>query len=125
MNSQDFDKCRQFLEKQLSENIENKDLLAIYQRLIELKSQYDLETDKAVIDKQLRENELNIQYHTAVHANNTDYNKAVHKNNTDFGIAVNNNTAANYQHYEAQRFGSYNNAVNQGLIQGQFSGGVL
>ena len=40
MNSQDFDKCRQFLEDQLSKNIDNKELLATYQKLIELDPKY-------------------------------------------------------------------------------------
>ena len=61
MNSQDFDKCRQFLEDQLSKNIDNKELLATYQKLIELKSQYDTATDKALIEKEIREAELNTQ----------------------------------------------------------------
>jgi hypothetical protein len=124
MNSQDFDKCRQFLEKHLSENIDNKNLFAIYQRLIELKSQYDLETDKVVIEKQLREADLNTQYHTAVHTNNTEYNKTVHKNNTDFGIAANNNGAASHQHYQTQHYGAVNNALNQGWLPGQLNSGI-
>lgn len=114
MNSQDFDKCRQFLEGQLSKNIENKELLAVYQKLLELKSQYDMTTDKAVIEKELRQAELEAHYHTTVHTANVDYDKAIHRNNTDFGIAANNNANQYYQHQMTTAAGVVNNAMNHG-----------
>ena len=113
MNSQDFDKCRQFLEGQLSKNIENKELIATYQKLLELKSQYDTATDKAVIEKELRQAELEAHYHTAIHTSNVDYDKAVHRNNTEYGIATNNNATQFHQHQMTTAAGVVNTAMSQ------------
>ncbi|WP_281167054.1 hypothetical protein [Oceanospirillum beijerinckii] len=41
MKSEEFDKCRQFLETAISENPENNGFLEAYVKLIELKSTYD------------------------------------------------------------------------------------
>ena len=38
MNGEDFNKCREFLENQIKEAPENKELLTAYQRLFELKN---------------------------------------------------------------------------------------
>lgn len=116
MNSVDFDKCRQFLEDQLSKNIENTQLIGVYQKLLELKSQYDTATDKAVIEKQLRQAEFDAQYNTAVHNANVDYDKAVHRNNTEFGMAANNNAAQFQQH----RMTTEASVVNTAMGQSQF-----
>lgn len=117
MNSHDFDKCRSFLEKHLEGNIDNTELLQAYLKLIELKSKYDLETDKAYIEKQIKEAELNTQYNTAVHTNNTDFNKSVHQNNTAMWTAQSGHAAATQQHYQGQHYGTLNNAIGQGLLQ--------
>ncbi|HDR9128804.1 TPA: hypothetical protein QDB31_005909 [Burkholderia vietnamiensis] len=111
MKSEDFSKCREFLEDQLSKNIDNKDLLSVYQKLIELKSQYDLATDKAVIEKELKQAELDAQYHTTVQTSNVDYNKAIHKNNTDYNIAANNNATQFQQHQMTTQAGIVNSAM--------------
>lgn len=126
MNSEDFNKCRQFLEEQLSKNIESKDLLATYQKLIELKSQYDLATDKAVIEKEIKQAELEAQYHATVQTSNVDYNKAVHRNNTEFNISANNAATQFHQHQMTTQAGVLNHAIGNGYqpwvppVQGQF-----
>ncbi len=119
MKSEEFDKCRQFLEKAISENPDNNCFLEAYVKLIELKSMYDKETDKALIEKEIRQAEFNTQYNTAVHTNNTEYGKSVYQNNTDFNIAANNNQAANYRHHETQQWGAVNNAMNNGYLPAQ------
>ncbi|MBS7690168.1 hypothetical protein I0E98_05535 [Pseudomonas lalucatii] len=58
MKSEDFNKCREFLEKEISEHPENGELLKVYLRLIELKSDYDKETDKAWIEKRNQRNRI-------------------------------------------------------------------
>lgn len=113
MNSEDFNKCRQFLEEQLSKNLESKDLLATYQKLIELKSQYDLATDKAVIEKEIKQAELEAQYHATVQTSNVDFNKAVHRNNTDYNIAANNAATQFHQHQMTTQAGVLNTAMSQ------------
>jgi len=114
MNSQDFDKCRQFLEDHLSRNIDNKDLLAVYQKLIELKSQYDTATDKALIEKEVREAELNTQFRTSAYNNDTDLNKAMHRNNTDLNMAWNTQQAENYRHNQTTQSNVFSQAMGNG-----------
>lgn len=113
MKSEDFDKCRLFLEEQLSKNIDNKELLAVYQKLIELKSQYDLATDKAVIEKEIKQAELEAQYHATVQTSNVDYNKTVHRNNTDYNIAANNAATQFHQHQLTTQAGVLNTVMGQ------------
>lgn len=120
MKTEEFNKCREFLEQAILENPENGEFLKSYQKLIELKSIYDKETDKAIIEKEIREAEFNSNYNTAVHTNNTEYGKAVYQNNTDFNIAANNNNAANYQNQQNQYAGVANNAINNGWLPSQW-----
>ncbi|OOE93141.1 hypothetical protein [Salinivibrio sp. AR640] len=119
MKSEEFDKCRQFLETAISENPESNGFLEAYVKLMELKSSYDKETDKALIEKEIRQAEFNTQYNSTVHTNNTEYGKSVYQNNTDFNIAANNNQAASYQHNQTQQWGAVNNAMNNGFFPPQ------
>lgn len=116
MNSEDFNKCREFLESQIKEAPENKELLTAYQRLFELKSEFDKETNKAVIEKEIREAEIQANLNAKVHTNNTDYGKAVHSNNTSFNMNAGNNHAANFQHQQTQFASVANNAINNGYL---------
>ncbi|WAK02394.1 hypothetical protein [Methylobacter sp. YRD-M1] len=111
MKSEDFDKCRQFLEKSIEGSPENGEFLKVYLRLIELKSEYDKETDKAWIEKEIREAEFNTQYQTAVHTNNTDLNKTCHTNNTNYEMAWNQQQAENYRHNQTQMHGTVQSAM--------------
>lgn len=76
MKTEDFNKCREFLEKSISESQDNNELIKAYVRLIELKSEYDKETDKALIEKELRQNESTLEYQAKIHTNNTNHNVA-------------------------------------------------
>ncbi|MEA5237617.1 hypothetical protein VB602_14995 [Vibrio parahaemolyticus] len=114
MKSEDFSKCREFLERCIIEQPDNTGYLEAYVKLLELKSEYDKETDKARIEKEIREAELNTQFNTTVNNNNTDYNKAVYQNNTDFNIAANTNFAQTQQHQQAQQLGVVSTAINNG-----------
>ena len=119
MKSEDFDKCRQFLEAAISDSPDNGELLKVYLRLIELKSEYDKETDKAWIEKEIREAEFNTQYHTAVHSNNTDLNKTYHTNNTNHSMAWNQQQAESYRHDQAQMHDTVQNAMQHGWVPPQ------
>lgn len=121
MNSHDFDKCRQFLEDQLSKNIDNKELLATYQKLIEVKSQYDQATDKAVIEKEIKQAELNTQYNTVLQTSSVDYDKAVYKNNTDYNIAANNTAGQFQQHQMTTQASIFNTAMSQPYFQNAYA----
>jgi len=114
MKTEEFNKCRQFLEDQLSNNLDNKELLAAYVRLIELKSQYDTATDKALIEKEIREAELNTQFRTTAYTSDTDLNKAMHRNNTDYNMAWNAQQAENSRHYQSTLATVFNQAMGNG-----------
>ena len=114
MNSEDFNKCRDFLESQIKEAPENKELLTAYKRLFELKSEFDKETNKAVIEKEIREAEIQAKLNATIHTNHTDYNKTVHSNDTNLNINANNNNAANFQHQQTQNTNVLNNVINNG-----------
>lgn len=116
MKSEDFDKCRQFLEKIISESPENGELLKAYVRLIELKSEYDKETDKARIEKEIREAEFNLQHQSTVHTNNTDLDKTYHTNNTQHNMAFNQQQAENYRNDQIQMHGTVQGAMQHGYL---------
>lgn len=116
MKSEDFDNCRSFLEEQIKENKDNLELVKVYLRLIELKSEYDKETDKAWIEKEIRKAEFDSRYNTAVHTNNTELNKAVHTNNTNHGMAWNQQQAENYRNDQNQMHGTVQSAFSNGIL---------
>ena len=105
MKSEDFDKCRQFLEKSISETPDNGELLKAYVRLLELKSEYDKETDKAWIEKEIRQAEYNLQYQSTVHTNNTQHN-----------MAWNQQQAENYRNDQNQWHGTVQGAMQNGYL---------
>ncbi|MBU3058783.1 hypothetical protein [Pseudomonas indica] len=116
MKSEDFNKCRVFLEKQISEQPENGELLKAYLRLIELKSDYDKETDKAWIEKEIRETEYNLNYQAKVHSNNTDLDKTYHTNNTNHSMAWNQQQAENYRNDQNQMHSTLQSAFQGGYF---------
>lgn len=117
MKTEEFEKCRQFLESSIKASPENGELLKVYLRLIELKSEYDKETDKAWIEKEIRDAELNAHYQTAVHANNTDLGKTYQTNTTNQNIAWNQQQSENYRHNQAQVYGTIQSAFQYGALQ--------
>ncbi len=50
MNSWDFNNCRIFLEDMIRNNIDNKELISAYSKLIEKKSDFDVSFFKADAD---------------------------------------------------------------------------
>ena len=115
MNSEDFNKCREFLESQISEKPENKELLAVYQRLIEVKGDHDKETQKAMIEKEIREAECQKQFQSTAHTNNTQFEINANNNLSATQQNYQNNAAATRQNYDTQQAGVFNNFLNNGL----------
>ena len=116
MKDEQFNKCREFLEKSISESPENGELLKVYLRLIELKSEYDKETDKAWIEKEIRETESNLNYQATVHTNNTEFDKTTHTNNTNHSMAWNQQQAENYRNDQNQMHGTVQSAFQHGYL---------
>lgn len=82
MNNEDFNKCREFLEKLIVQDDINESALNVYAKLIELKSIHDKEIEKAVIEKEIRESESYDNYRSNKHRNDTDYDIARDTNRT-------------------------------------------
>lgn len=116
MNSEDFNKCREFLESQIAKNPENKELIETYRYLIESKSNYDKETQKSIIEKEVREAEFQKQLQSTIHTNNTNYGIAAGNNLAATQQNYQNNYAATQQNWHTQQAGAFNNIVNSGLI---------
>lgn len=100
MNSDDFNKCRAFLEGQITESQDKKELLDVYRRLLELKSEHDKATTKAVIDKEIKEAELREKFSSTVHTQNTQHNMDL--NRVAAGVQINRDN---------QLFGAYNATI--------------
>lgn len=94
MNSSDFNDARKFLEKLLEQDQSNSGILATYTKLLTLKSKYDLKTDKAVIEKEIRQAELNV-----------DLNKTHSSNSASVQMNYQDNAAqtqqSHYAHHHA------------------------
>ncbi len=58
MVTEEFNKVREFLEKMLEKDPNHQGFLDAYIKLIEAKSKFDLETNKAVIEKEMRQSEV-------------------------------------------------------------------
>lgn len=116
MNSEDFNKCREFLEQQISNSPENKEMIAVYQKLIELKSTHDKETQKAMIEKEVRESEFQKQYQSTVHTNNTNFDMNSQNNWAATQQNYQNNMAATQQNYHNQQYSAFNGMVNSSLL---------
>lgn len=58
MITEEFNKVREFLEKMLEKDPNHQGFLDAYIKLIEAKSKFDLETNKAVIEKEMRQSEV-------------------------------------------------------------------
>ncbi|WMY91215.1 hypothetical protein [Snodgrassella communis] len=68
MRTEEFNKCREFLEGQIMRTPDNKELIAAYQKLLELKSIYDTEIHISMLDKKARRMEFQQQVQTTVSA---------------------------------------------------------
>lgn len=116
MNSEDFDNCRKFLEKMIENNPDEECYLSSYMTLIDLKSKYDLETEKAIIEKELRESELDYSYEAIVHTNNTDYNKTENRNETDYHIVRENNESEDRRYRRRKEHNSIDRLIDRGTF---------
>ena len=114
MNNEDFDKCRVFLEKMIEANPAEGKYLDAYLILVKLKSTYDLETDKAVIEKELRESEFEYHYQTVVHTNNTDYDKTRNNNEAQYHTEKERNDGKTHRYTRRREYDSIDRLINRG-----------
>lgn len=66
MRTEEFNKCREFLEGQIMRTPDNKELIATYQKLLELKSIYDTEIHISMLDKKARKMEFQQHVQTSL-----------------------------------------------------------
>jgi|GEM_PF-3133081 hypothetical protein len=116
MKSEEFNKCREFLENQIqaaTDETYRSNLLQAYQKLLELKSIYDKDTDRALIEKEIKQAEFEAQtsqiYNTNYHATQQNWqnNQSCMNNNW------NDNLARTKQNYDNNAFGLISNAISQ------------
>ncbi|WP_051608384.1 hypothetical protein [Snodgrassella communis] len=114
MRTEEFNKCREFLEGQIMRTPDNKELIAAYQKLLELKSIYDTEIHISMLDKKARRMEFQQQVQTTVSATENheegistkddvqNYNQLQLKQNN---LMANQKNWYNYQRIQHHQFG--------------------
>lgn len=116
MRTEEFNKCREFLEGQIMRTPDNKELIATYQKLLELKSIYDTEIHISMLDKKARKMEFQQQVQSGsvtvaeTHEDGMDikddsqnYNQLQH-NQTN--LMANQKNWYNYQRIQHHHFGN-------------------
>lgn len=119
MKSEEFNKCREFLENQIqaaTDETYRSNLLQTYQKLLELKSIYDKDTDRALIEKEIKQAEFEAQtsqiYDTNYHGTQRNWQD----NQSSMNNNLNDNFARTQQNYHNQEFGLVNNAIQYGYL---------
>ncbi len=116
MNSEDFNKCREFLQKSYSDSPENSKLLEAYMQLCDNKSTYDKETDKARIENEIRATEANIKYNTEVYKSNNEIHSSEHSDNVKYDMAKDKNDADVFMNGQNNSHSTERVYVEQGCI---------
>ncbi len=116
MESEDFNKCREFLEGLIKSAPENDKYLEAYVNLIGLKSKYDLDTEKAIIEKELRESEYDYNHRTAVHSNNTDYEKSVNRNEAEYHMERDRDDGKSERYRRRREHDTFGRVLDRGLL---------
>lgn len=118
MITEEFNKVRAFLEKMLEQNPDHQGFLDAYVKLIEAKSKFDLETNKAIIEKEIRHSELNYDLLKTQDTNNANVHMNQNTNWADVNKTFNSNYHQTQQGYHNQAFGLMNNALtNRDLLR--------
>lgn len=108
MFTEEFNKSRAFLEKMLEKNPDNQGFLDAYVKLIEAKSKFDIEMNKAIIEKEIRHSELNCDLLKTQNTNNAN----VYMNQNTSLADVSKTFISNYhqiqQNYHNQALGLMN-----------------
>ncbi|MCO6507383.1 MAG: hypothetical protein J6578_01105 [Snodgrassella sp.] len=117
MRTEEFNKCREFLEGQIMRTPDNKELIAAYQKLLELKSIYDTEIHISMLDKKARRMEFQQQVQTTVSATENhqegistkddvqNYNQLQLNQNNQNNLMANQKNWYNYQRIQHHHFG--------------------
>lgn len=86
MNSENFNKTQLVFVQLLSENSKGENFLSIfsaYTKFIECQSHYDKDIQKANIEKETKQAELDVNHRINFDNLNFDLSKAINKNNID------------------------------------------
>ncbi len=114
MDTEEFNKVRTFLENMLEKNPDHQGFLDTYNKLIEAKSKFDLETHKAIIEKEIRQAEYSMDLHKTQDTNNANVQMNQNNNYADMQRTFNTNAHQTQQGYHNQAFGVMNNAIAHG-----------
>lgn len=116
MITEDFNKVRAFLEKMLEQNPDHQGFLDTYTKLLEAKSKFDLETHKAVIEKEIRQSEFNTDLWKTQDTNNANVQMKQSTNYADMQSAFNANAHQTQQQYNQGMFSLANQFLpNHGI----------
>lgn len=97
MRTEEFNKCREFLEGQIIRTPDNKELISAYQKLLELKSIYDTKIHTSILEKKKRDTEAQQQI----------------KTNTALAAEIDNSLKSNSQNLTEVRPDRSNSMLNQ------------
>lgn len=111
MITEDFNKVREFLEKMLEKDPSHQGFLDAYIKLLEAKSKFDLETNKAVIEKEIRQSELNTELWKTRDTNNANVHMNQSNNLSDWQKTANTNAHQTLQGYTNGAFNYMNQAL--------------
>jgi len=109
MITEEFNKVREFLEKMLDKDPNHQGFLEAYVKLIEAKSKFDLDTNKAVIEKEVRQSELNHDLWKTQDTNNANVQMQQNTNYADMQRTFHTNAHQTQQQYNQGMFGLANN----------------
>lgn len=119
MKSEEFNKCREFLENQIqaaTDEAYRSNLLQTYQKLLELKSIYDKDTDRALIEKEIKQAEFEAQTNQIYDTNHHETQRNWQDNQSSMNNNWNDNLARVQKNYHNQEFGLVNNAMQNGYL---------
>lgn len=119
MKSEEFNKCREFLENQIqaaTDEAYRSNLLQTYQKLLELKSIYDKDTDRALIEKEIKQAEFEAQTNQIYDTNHHEIQRNWQDNQSSMNNNWNDNLARVQKNYHNQEFGLVNNAMQNGYL---------
>lgn len=104
MITEEFNKVRAFLEKMLETNPDHQGFLDTYTKLLEAKSKFDLDTHKAVIEKEIRQSEFNTDLWKTQDTNNANVQMQQSTNYADMQRTFNTNAQQTQQQYNQGMF---------------------
>ena len=128
MNDQQFAACRTFLEERIQEGTEHQlKFLEAYVELVKLKSMHDTQTNKAVIEKEIKLAEANERRETAGLQAQAEVRKNYDSGSFGLQQCMNSNAAATQQNWDTNQAGMHNTGLQTfaGMFNGMANNGLL